>query len=86
MNWLTANDPALVTGERMRPVVTRVQNMYQDRFGIDPSTARLLAQRIMFLVTGVVLFAEVFGLENVDIPQQMALEFDMARRLGTRPG
>lgn len=86
MNWLIANDPTSVTGERMRPVVTRVQNMYQDRFGIEPDTARLLAQRMMFIMTGVVLFADVFGMEQIDIPQQVALEFDIARRLGSRPG
>ena len=86
MNWLVANDPASVTGERMRPVITRVQNMYQDRFGIDPEMARLLAQRMMFLMTGVVLFSDVFGMEQVDVPRQVELEFEIARRLGTRPG
>lgn len=86
MNWLVANDPSLVTGERMRPVITRVQNMYQDRFGIEPETARLLAQRMMFLITGVVLFKDVFGFAEMDIPQQVALEFDIARSLGSRPG
>ena len=69
----------------MRPVITRVQNMYQDRFGIDPEMARLLAQRMMFLMTGVVLFSDVFGMEQVDVPRQVELEFEIARRLGTRP-
>jgi AcrR family transcriptional regulator len=86
MNWLVANDPSSVTGERMRPVVNRVQNMYQDRFGIDADTARLLAQRMMFIMTGVVLFKDVFGVAEIDLPKQVALEFDIARRLGTRPG
>jgi hypothetical protein len=60
--------------------------MYQDRFGIETETARLLAQRMMFLITGVVLFKDVFGFAEMDIPRQVALEFDIARSLGSRPG
>ena len=86
MNWLVANDPASVTGERMRPVINRIQHMYQDRFGVDPDTARLLAQRMMCIMSGMVLFQDVFAIESLDVPRQLQLEFEIARNLGTRPG
>jgi len=86
MNWLTANDPGSVSADRMRPVVNRLQHMYQDRFGIDTDTAMLLAQRIMFLVSGMVLFKDVVAPGSLDLSRQILLEFDIARRLGTRPG
>jgi AcrR family transcriptional regulator len=86
MNWLVANEPTAVTGDRMRPVVNRLQHLYIERFGIEPDTARLLAQRMMFLMSGVVLFKDAFGISNVDIPRQVELEFEIARLLGTRHG
>jgi hypothetical protein len=70
----------------MRPVINRLQHLYEDRFGIDTDTARLLAQRMMFLMSGVVLFKDAFGISSVDIPRQVELEFEIARRLGTRHG
>ena len=86
LNWLIANDPDSVTGDRMYPLVNRLKHMYEDRFGIDPDTAALLAQRIMFLMSGMILFKDVFGVGGVDLPRQVILEFEIARRLGTRPG
>jgi AcrR family transcriptional regulator len=86
MNWLVANEPTVITGDRMRPVINRLQQLYAERFGIDSDTARLLAQRMMFLMSGVVLFKDAFGLSTIDVPRQIALEFEIARRLGTPHG
>jgi AcrR family transcriptional regulator len=87
MNWLVASDAQAVTGARMRPILNRLQHMYQDRFGIEGDTALLMAQRLMFLMSGVVLFKDVIGAGvGVDVPRQVLLEFEIARRLGTRPG
>jgi AcrR family transcriptional regulator len=86
MNWLVANEPTAITGDRMRPVINRLQHLYEERFGIDTETARLLAQRMMFLMTGVVLFKDAFGLSTIDVPRQIALEFEIAHRLGTKHG
>lgn len=86
MNWLVANDPGSISRDRMRPVLNRLQHMYEDRFGIDDYTSLLLAQRMMFLISGLVLFKDVVAAENHDLPRQVALEFEIARLLGTRPG
>jgi len=86
MNWLIANDPGSISRDRMRPVLSRLQHMYEDRFGIDPVTASLLAQRLMFLMSGLVLFKDVVAAGSDDIPRQVVLEFEVARLLGTRPG
>lgn len=87
MNWLVANDAQGITGDRMRPILNRLQHMYEDRFGIDTDTALLMAQRAMFLMSGMVLFKDVIGAGvGIDMPRQVLLEFEIARRLGTRPG
>lgn len=86
MNWLVANDPDALKGDRLRPVMNRLRHMYEDRFGIAPDTALLLAQRMMFLISGTVLFKDVVAAGDLDPMRHLALEFEIARLLGTRPG
>jgi AcrR family transcriptional regulator len=86
MNWLVSNDPAAMKGDRLRPVMNRLQHMYEDRFGIAPETAVLLAQRMMFVMSGMVLFKDVVAAGELELARQVVLEFEIARLLGTRPG
>jgi AcrR family transcriptional regulator len=85
-NWLAANAPDQLTGDRMRPMVTRLEHFFQDRFGVEPPDSKLLAQHSMLVVTGFVLFQDAYGIESADYQRLLALQFRLGQLLGTRSG
>jgi AcrR family transcriptional regulator len=85
-NWLTANAPDQMTGDRMRPMVTRLEHFFQDRFGVESPDSKLLAQHAMLVITGFVLFRDAYGLEPTDYQRLLTMQFQLGQLLGTRSG
>lgn len=86
INWLVANAPDQLTGDRMRPMVTRLERFFQDHFGVEPPDSTLLAQHSMLVVTGFMLFNDAYGLQPSDYQRLLALQFQLGQLLGTRSG
>lgn len=86
MVWLAANAPEQVGGDRMRPLVSRVENFYVDRFGVPADEARLLARHAVLVISGYVMFKDALGFAEDDFPKLAALQFELGRSHGTRSG
>jgi AcrR family transcriptional regulator len=86
MTWLAANDPERISGERMRPVISRMAAFYHDRFGVEPDDALLLAKHTALVITAYVMFKDAFGVEPTDYPRLGELQIRLGQLLGTRGG
>jgi AcrR family transcriptional regulator len=84
--WLVANEPDLVAGDRLRPLVNRLESYFYDRFGVSREDARLLARHGMLVVAGYVVFKDAFDLKDEDYLRLVGLEFVLGQSLGTRSG
>lgn len=86
LTWLVANSPDVVGGERMRPLVSRIENFFRDRFGVSADDARLLARHAVATIAGYVMFHDALGFDPDDFPKVVALQFELGQIHGTRAG
>lgn len=84
--WLATNDPDRLSGDRMRPVVSRMEHFFHDRFGVPRDEARLLARHTALLMTAYVVFGHAYGAPDDDHKRLFELQIRLGQMLGTRPG
>jgi AcrR family transcriptional regulator len=91
LNWLIAADPDSLRGDRPTPVIDRVAEIYVRDLELDPEVARLLAARAVAATVSFLLFSDVLGIGEDDVPLIAQLDREMvallaAARAGDQQG
>jgi len=81
MNWLVAAQPGALDGPRPTPIMDVVVAQYQNRYGLDHDTARLMALRLVGAAIAAMLFGGPLGLVPDDLPELAHLEVELATLL-----
>lgn len=80
LNWLVATDGSAFKGDRPTPLVDRITGAYESA-GLDGTTARMMAVRVIGTTISMVLFADVLGVSDDDLGAHMALENELVQAL-----
>ena len=78
MNWLMAVDPESLDHPRPTPIIDKISDIYQTRFGLDDRLARLMAMRLVGGALTAILFGGPLGLTPDDLVALRNLEFELA--------
>lgn len=81
VGWLAQHEPEWFANERQPILEDALFATYTTRLGLDPDTARLLAQRMMAIGLGVVLFPELVDTSPETLTKHRALELRICRLL-----
>lgn len=78
MNWLMAVDPESLDHPRPTPIIDKISDIYQKRFGLDDRLARLMAMRLVGGALTAILFGGPLGITADDLVALRNLEFELA--------
>lgn len=79
--WLESNSADYFHQLSERPLLTALSMIYTDRFKINEADAHLLAQRLVALMMGAILYPSVIGLQSHEFEQQFNLEMRIMQHL-----
>lgn len=79
--WLESNSAAFFDQRSERTLLNALSSVYTDRFNINKSDAHLLAQRLVALMMGAILYPSVIGLQSDEFEEQFNLEMRIVQRL-----